>query len=473
MPFITPSAIIIRRDQRQRGRTTTDKPIDTSDLEASISSIGQIQPIIVRQDGSDLILVAGERRLLTCLKLGIDVEYKLWSDLSADEAYLVELEENVKRQDLPWREHVMAIGELHRRWTQGQDNWTSSDTARRTGYASRTSVDEILFVHKNLTSPLLAEAQGLSNAVSILQRAADRRAAAIVEELTRSASAIFTPPPTPPSSTTTLPTPSTVASSGPQSTLSNGPASTTQLPPQPTTPPPPPPSAVLNLDFLQWAPIYSGPKFNLIHCDFPYGIRYEAFANSVSQRGELYDSAEDVYWTLLDCFCTNASRFISYSAHLVFWFSMDFYEETKKKLSSAGFWVHNRPLIWYKTDNSGIVPGQNAQYPRHIYETAFLASIGKRTLIKAIGNAYGCPVVPNALHPSMKPEPMLRHFFSGLVDETTDLFDPTCGSGAALRAAESVGARSVLGLELNPEFASTANSLTLRARLLRNASRAI
>lgn len=43
-----------------------------------------------------------------------------------------------------------------------------------------------------------------------------------------------------------------------------------------------------------------------------------------------------------------------------------------------------------------------------------------------------------------------------VIDENTRLLDPTCGSGSALRAARSLGANSLVGLELNPEFAANA-----------------
>ena len=88
-----------------------------------------------------------------------------------------------------------------------------------------------------------------------------------------------------------------------------------------------------------------------------------------------------------------------------------------------------------------------------------------------IDNVKSAPRSSNAIHPSQKPEPVLRHFFEAVVDSTTDMLDPTCGSGSALRAGEDVGARSVLGLELNPEFAKAANAATVNARLLRKAAR--
>jgi site-specific DNA-methyltransferase (adenine-specific) len=70
---------------------------------------------------------------------------------------------------------------------------------------------------------------------------------------------------------------------------------------------------------------------------------------------------------------------------------------------------------------------------------------------------------------SEKPEPMLRHFFGMLVDENTVMLDPTCGSGSSLRAAESLGAKHVLGLELNPEFAALAREALKRSRKLKTA----
>jgi site-specific DNA-methyltransferase (adenine-specific) len=88
-------------------------------------------------------------------------------------------------------------------------------------------------------------------------------------------------------------------------------------------------------------------------------------------------------------------------------------------------------------------------------------------LIRVAFNSYAAPTVRNKIHPSQKPEPMLRHFFSMLVDETTTMLDPTCGSAASLRAAEDLGARSILGVELDPNYAATALQRTLQARVLR------
>jgi DNA modification methylase len=149
---------------------------------------------------------------------------------------------------------------------------------------------------------------------------------------------------------------------------------------------------------------------------------------------------------------------------------MEFYEQTRLALEVAGLTVHRHPLVWFKSDNSGIVPGRDNQYTRRVYETAFLCSRGRRPLVKTLANLYSAPNPSNPIHPTQKSEPMLRHFFSMLVDENTDVFDPTCGSGSALRAAESLGARRTLGLELNPDYAKRANQTTISARGMRKAA---
>jgi site-specific DNA-methyltransferase (adenine-specific) len=83
--------------------------------------------------------------------------------------------------------------------------------------------------------------------------------------------------------------------------------------------------------------------------------------------------------------------------------------------------------------------------------------------------SYAAPTVGNKIHPSQKSEPMLRAFLSMLVDETSTVLDPCCGSAAALRAAEDCGAKSILGLELDPNYAQAALTRTLQARILRQA----
>ena len=71
---------------------------------------------------------------------------------------------------------------------------------------------------------------------------------------------------------------------------------------------------------------------------------------------------------------------------------------------------------------------------------------------------------------SEKNEAMLRYFFGMFCDEHTAILDPTCGSGSALRAADSLGASLIQGLEVNAEYAALAEDAFRKARKLRKAA---
>ena len=72
--LLDPKTITVKRDSRQRKSLN-----DITELKTSIKNTGQINPIIVRQDGEETILIAGEGRLRSCLELEIQVEVKFWN----------------------------------------------------------------------------------------------------------------------------------------------------------------------------------------------------------------------------------------------------------------------------------------------------------------------------------------------------------------------------------------------------------
>ena len=163
---------------------------------------------------------------------------------------------------------------------------------------------------------------------------------------------------------------------------------------------------------------------------------------------------------------------MAHSGHLMFWLSadLDIMYETKQMFAKLApdllFWP--KPLIWHKTDNLGVLADPK-RGPRHVYEACLVASREDRPIVRAVSDAYGAPS-DKKLHPSCKPEPVLRHFLAMFCDEHTRLLDPTAGSGSSLRAAESLGAESVVGLELDAEHAKNANVAMKQFRALRSAT---
>jgi ParB/RepB/Spo0J family partition protein len=438
---------------------------DVEDLRASIKAIGIINPIVVRRVNEEIILVAGERRLKASLDLGLtSVPIRDFASLTEEEAEIIELEENVKRKELTWRDQVRAVGRIHLLYKKNNSNWKIEQTAEAISL-HHSHVRKILHVFDALASGRIDRAESIEQAYNTLHRFSERKAESIVGDIIVNAAAIF-------GNVNDAITASATVAAGNTFVATHAETTAEAKSPTAETRPGDP---IICADFHKWAKVYDGPKFSLIHCDFPYG-NYKGGDSmgslSTTEVEEFYDNTESVYWNLLTTLTDNLDRLMSYSAHLMFWFNMNFYTETVAKLRKVGLYVHDHPLVWHKTGGPGgigVVPGNAVTHPRRTYDTALLAVRGSRPLAKPGHNSYAAPTVGNKIHPSQKPEPMLRVFLSMLVDETTTMLDPTCGSGAALRAAEDLGAKAVLGLELEAEYAKTANIKTLQARVLRQA----
>ena len=145
---------------------------------------------------------------------------------------------------------------------------------------------------------------------------------------------------------------------------------------------------------------------------------------------------------------------VAESAHLIFWHSFKFHNQTREILTRMGWKVTDYPLIWHKSDNAGIAPDPQ-RGPRNTYEAAFFAVRGDRKLTSAgtKSNSFAWPGKrEGAIHVSEKPYTMLRHFMSMVCDDYSHVLDPTAGSGNALKVAEDLGATRVLGLEQSEEF---------------------
>lgn len=456
--WIDPRIILV--EKRQRSETKTEQLID------SIKKYNILIPLIVTHTQSEIgapleiSLVDGRRRLACAIELNLAlIPVRFFETLSESEMKTIELEANIKRENLPWNDRVRAIGGLHELKLSEDPYWTVDQTAELISY-SRRQTSDILSVYNSIDIPAVATASTLTHAIGILTRIAERRSAAIVEDLLRAPSAVE-PAVALERITQALvedvleisdeeilaevredgKDPTEIATRGraileravvESAKVNNGP--------------------IITADFIPWISNYSGPKFNLIHCDFPQ---------------------DDVvtFCNLIDALTNNLDRILSYSGHILLWYNFAWYETTKLKLHRVGLSVTERPLIWIKSDTrSASYTGRELQ-PKPSYETALLAYRGNRSLLCWNTDSYSAQTVASPIHPQQKPEPMLRHFLSMLVDNVTDFLDPTCGSGSAIRAAEDLGARNVVGLEVNAEYAAVASTATLRARSLRNANK--
>jgi ParB family chromosome partitioning protein len=402
-------SIIINRDERQRRELR-----GIEELAESINRLGLIHPIVIDEQG---VLIAGERRLTAMKLLGwTAVPTQLESSLDPLKHQAIELEENIKRLDITWQERALAMQRFAEIRREEEPALSQAKIAEELGLSSM-DVSRNLAVAKALTSgnDRVAKADRFSTALNIVERENSRKAASTFDKVETKAAA-----------TIALPDDEPVA-------------------PKVRKPP------LLNEDFHEWAAAYSGQPFNFIHCDFPYGVGMHKSDQGAGQEYGEYADSPDVYWELLETLKMGMSNVVAESAHLMFWFSMDFYQRTFDLLTEMGWRVNPFPLVWVKSDNTGIIPDAN-RGPRRIYETAFFASRGDRQIVGAKANAYSHPGRDKSIHMNEKPVPMLKHFMEMFVDEYSFVLDPTAGSANALKAAEALGAGRVLGLERDPEF---------------------
>lgn len=457
----------------QEVRQRTDH--DVSDILPSIKARGVYNPVIIDSSGG---IVAGARRYLAACEAGLShIPTRSVLDLSTIELQIIELEENLRRKDLDWKDECRALLRIHDLYAAETPGWSLDQTADAVNL-DRGWLGKHILVAKALAegNKNVENASGLSAAHGWLMRLQGRKiedAMADLEEALAdpgeavSLEELEDEQEEEEVSSTNADTPKRSNPRPPGSGLAARGNNNAAPKREPAAE-----DSILIEDFIGWSEKKQTLPFNLIHCDFPYGVNIDSSAQVKSEQTGSYEDGEDVYWNLLQALLNNRDNFMSAECHIVFWLSADLETMTETYLRftelAPDIDIWRVPLIWHKTDNKGIIADAQ-RGPRHVYETCLLGSRGDRKIVKAISDTYGAPTAKD-FHHSTKPEPMLRYFFSMLVDETTRLLDPTCGSGSALRAAESLGARLVLGLEKNQEFAEQARAELRRFRILRRAS---
>jgi ParB/RepB/Spo0J family partition protein len=327
------SSITFDRTARQRSE------IDVSDILESVRRRGILTPICITESGR---LIFGERRLTAAKQCGhTEILARIAPDsLSEIDLETLELEENIMREDLSWQDRARAV---YRLW-QLYEQPTQTAFAKMTGYDSSTISRYLDAAQEMLKgNERVSNAPTLNKAVNVTVRQRERETNHALADII-----------------------DTVGGSQP-------PPLEVEVP------------SLLNLDFHSWAQTYSGLKFNVIHCDFPYGINlHESDQLQVDAPGthQTYNDTEDTFWQLCETLASCRNNFLSHSAHMIFWYSMKFQVQVmdfmRNRLPEWTF--DDYPLVWMKSDNRGIAPDVERR-PRRIYETALFGWRGERKLV--------------------------------------------------------------------------------------------
>ena len=216
------------------GERMRSKEADTKDLQESLQKHGLISPILLRKKNDQLHLVAGWRRLTAATALGWDTitAVLLQDHLNAQVAELIE---NVHRSDFTWQEKMDAVLICIRDFRKAEPKITLENIASR------------LAISHNEVNNYSRIGEALERG-EIMRSSVDRSetASRVIRDMTRRR---------------------VRESNRVEMQIINQAAEAATDPSI---------AEVHNASFFDWVDNYTGAPFNVLHCDFPYGVNVNA-----------------------------------------------------------------------------------------------------------------------------------------------------------------------------------------------------
>lgn len=450
MPSIALSLIVIK-ENRQRQEFD---PTALQELKNSIEDLGLMHAPVLRKEGDDWVLVAGERRLramIEIFELGGVFEHdgKMFSDgivpftdigeLTHLEAEEAELDENLKRRDLTWQEHASAVKRLHDlRRAQQKDRTdtildnnlpmdlpaehTIADTAQellgRSDGAYQDSIRKEIIVARNLSNPAIAKAKSADEAFKILKREEERDKNIA---LAKTVGATFT-------------------------------ASAHRL---------------FNVNCLEWmAKPENQGYFDVICTDPPYGMDADQFGDGAGRLNGIEHHYKDDYETWFTLMTGGRlvkgelvrehKGWVQYAydvckpqAHAYVFCDIERFHALRTYMQQAGWYVFRTPLINHK-QNSGRVPLPD-KGPRRQYEIILYAIKGDKTTTHIYPDVISTPADENMSHGAQKPVAVYQNLLQRSVRPGDKVLDSFGGTGPLFPAAHNFKCEATV-LEQNPEY---------------------
>ena len=421
-----PLETIIVPENRQRREFSPDA---LNILAESIFNRGLLHPLTLRDDSRTI--VAGERRLRA-----IEILYKsgrsfscggvpvpdgcapslLLNELSPLDLEEVELEENVIRSDLTWKERVDAEARLHA--LRSQQAQTRGESQTITATASEivgrpvagggiTTVADSVFLHPFLNDPDVAGAKSKKEAVNIAK-------AKIAAELTAKLA-------------------TTVSAAPTQQRIILGSC----------------------IDELPKLPVAS---VDIICVDPPYGIaadKMAAMSGSASGVRHEYTDDEVTAKSIWSTIFTEGARVCKPDAALYMFCDFYFFTHLQIEAKLFGWTPWPRPIIWHKP--AGGMLGDSRHGPRRSYETIFYAYRGNMLTTGAYLDAIVMSPADANVHAAAKPVDLIVDLLKRHARPGMTVLDPCCGSGPIFPAANRLMLQAI-GIEVVEKHYHTAMS---------------
>lgn len=427
---------ISETEVRPRQRSVMDKKA-LSELKETIILDGLLHPPVFWADTlrGKWVLVAGERRFVAMQQLHAeDRQFKhdgqivlqgqipitrVEVDVDEVRRFEIELNENIRREDLSWQDRVKAFSDLHSLRLAQNPRQSNADTAKELAdkglvgsmNTGRAAIAEATVIAKHLGNEKIAKARNPAEAIGLIYKMEEDRitAALVKRQLAR------------------LPEASTIV--------------------------------IREGDCL---PILSGldsDMVDLILCDPPYGID----ASSAGHRSRTvhhhnYKDTPENAKLIAQTIFTEGFRICKTRANLFMFCDIDLFPWLKLTAKNMGWEPFRRPLIWQKSDSEGLAPW-GGQGPRITTEFILYATKGSRGLNASPIDVFDDKRVSRSerIHAAEKPVDLMKKLIQCSTLPGDFILDPCCGSGSALVAAKELK-RQALGIELDHDYYNTALS---------------
>lgn len=448
---------------------------DVEGLAASIRDNGLIQPIVVEevresQDSNTYIyqLRAGGRRytaytLLNANKVsgGYEDTYAsipcvLLNEMPAHQRVKIELEENLRRKDMSWREKVEGIVKYHKAAKLASllegEKWSQSMTGDLLNL-DQASVSIAFKVYEEIEkkNERVTNADSLTEALKVI--AGDALDAAQAERMRRitlqraeqAAKA---------SQLAYVNTGVTLGGARPLSLPLLGSSIVARANPETA-------SDKIQLTLADIASFYHEGNaidllpvlakttvINHIICDPPYAIEMSNLSqtDSVERVSETHTVAGNL--DLIPKFLRVAFNCIAEDGFLCMWYDLDHHEKIKNWAEEIGWIVTRWPLVWCKTSNCS---NQAAQCNiTKATEVCYIMRRSPKSIIKKKQtlNYVLARACSTSTHPFPKPKEVWDYLIETVSLEGQTIIDPFAGEGSAL-AAIFQAKRTPIGVELD------------------------
>lgn len=436
MPIVPLSDIEIRRRQR---RTIETKPLQ--ELRDSIQERGLMHPPVCWYDTSTSkwVLTAGERRLTAINQLadmkvpvrvgqtecpvGTILVTPLPEAISEIMRFELELDENLRRVDLPWQDRCQALADLHDMRKIQNPTQTYAETGRelvesgmkstRTGEdldesAAAKQVRRAVIVSQHIHRAAVQNARNENEALQIIYKREEEAAlAALARRQTRA------------STTVSL--------------------------------------EVRHDDLLIALPKLPESTWDLVCADPPYGLGADSAgyrARTVQHHN--YDDSLGGAQEIYKCILTEGFRITRPRANIFLFCDINLFDWLQRLSANMGWVPFRRPLIWQKSESEGLAPWGGSG-PRLTTELIFYATKGQRGMNNSPTDVFNVKRVPRneRVHAAEKPVELMRRLIECTTLTGESVIDPCCGSGSTLVACRELK-RSCLGIEKSQEYYDTA-----------------